>query len=193
MFTGNIQGIGKIEDIVTHTDKIVQGISFPESLLIRLKPGVLVTVDGVSLTVINIENHIVYFDITATEALYVTTLGEKKVGDDVNLEVSPEFGKLMGSKPLTGIVSGMAVLQSIDSYEDDVFLAIQVSPELLERIKVGGYLGINGISAKIDSACENIVRLSLRHSAIDQSALISIDQESVVNIEVPELANSSHW
>ena len=36
MFTGNIQGVGKINEVEPHTDKVVQGILFPENLITRI-------------------------------------------------------------------------------------------------------------------------------------------------------------
>lgn len=83
---GHIDGRGVIEERIIDGDNCVIWISLPENLQYGLVPKGSMGVDGVSLTIADInENKFAVALIPHT--LKITTLGKKKKGDYVNIEI----------------------------------------------------------------------------------------------------------
>ncbi len=83
---GHVDGVGTVEGITPSGDSRVVAIQAPRSLLKYLVEKGSVTVDGISLTVARVEED--GFEVAVIpHTLEVTTLGLRKPGDTVNLEV----------------------------------------------------------------------------------------------------------
>lgn len=83
--SGHVDGLGTLverseEGVWSHFK-----ISAPAALLIQLVPKGSITIDGVSLTVVNVEDS-AFTIALIPHTLQVTTLGRLKVGDQVHLE-----------------------------------------------------------------------------------------------------------
>ena len=86
MFTGIVAGTGNITSI-SGKDVIRIDIDFCNVTTDKLEIGASVSVDGVCLTVVEINSPIISFDVIP-ETLKLTTLGSKDVSSMVNLERS---------------------------------------------------------------------------------------------------------
>lgn len=84
--TGHVDGVGTIESIDEEGDFWKLGVRFPDSLARYIAVKGSLCVDGISLTVADIENDTAYFAIVPF-TLRHTNLDKKKPGDFVNLEV----------------------------------------------------------------------------------------------------------
>ncbi|MFZ0625198.1 MAG: riboflavin synthase [Acidimicrobiia bacterium] len=83
---GHVDGVGTVEGITPSGDSRVVAIRAQRSLLRYLVEKGSVTVDGISLTVARVEEDV--FEVAVIpHTLEVTTLGLRKPGDTVNLEV----------------------------------------------------------------------------------------------------------
>lgn len=83
--TGHIDGLGKVSEIRTEGDWRFYHFTAPLFLLRQMAPKGSVTVDGVSLTLVQADDH--HFSVALIpHTLDVTTLGELSVGDSVHLE-----------------------------------------------------------------------------------------------------------
>ena len=83
--SGHVDGLGVLverseEGVWSHFK-----ISAPTALLMQLVPKGSITIDGVSLTVVNVEDS-AFTIALIPHTLQVTTLGRLKVGDQVHLE-----------------------------------------------------------------------------------------------------------
>lgn len=84
--TGHIDGVGVVEDIKEEAGSRHYILSCPPDLATFIAPKGSVTLDGVSLTVTWAEGH--RFGLTLIpHTLAVTTWGNKRISDKVNLEV----------------------------------------------------------------------------------------------------------
>jgi riboflavin synthase len=82
---GHVDGTGVIEDIQKMLSETTIWIKLDKCLTRSLAPKGSITVDGVSLTLVDVEgNHVSVSLIPHT--LKVTTLGMKHIGDRVNIE-----------------------------------------------------------------------------------------------------------
>ncbi len=82
---GHVDGVGVVDDIQRDGDWITMWFRLPEALADLMVSKGSVAVDGVSLTLVNVERE--RFSIALIpHTLEVTTLGRRRVGDVVNLE-----------------------------------------------------------------------------------------------------------
>ena len=82
---GHVDGVGHVDRVDRDGEWVTMWFRGPEPLLAQLVPKGAVAVDGVSLTVVNVERE--RFSVALVpHTLDVTTLGVRKPGDSVNLE-----------------------------------------------------------------------------------------------------------
>ncbi len=86
MVTGHIDGLATIEDIWPEGDSHRVRISVPQALALYLAPKGSVALDGISLTVNEVNGNV--FGVNIIPHTWMnTTFGEKKPGDRMNFEI----------------------------------------------------------------------------------------------------------
>lgn len=83
---GHIDGVGEIKDKVVSGEGFDLYLSIPSEILCYLVPKGSIAVDGVSLTVADFRDGLLRISIVPHTAK-ATTLGERNIGDKVNVEV----------------------------------------------------------------------------------------------------------
>ncbi len=97
---GHVDGIGQVDALETEGEWTNIWFKVPPRLTRQMVPKGSVTVDGVSLTLVNVEDE--RFSVALIpHTLEVTTLGKRSEGETVNIETDI-IGKYM-EKMLTGI------------------------------------------------------------------------------------------
>lgn len=82
---GHVDGVGSIKSIDRDGEWVTMWFQIPEALALQMVPKGSVTVDGISLTIVDCEQ--AAFSIALIpHTLDVTTLGQKQVGSMVNIE-----------------------------------------------------------------------------------------------------------
>ncbi len=82
---GHVDGIGSIKSIDRDGEWITMWFNVPQELALQMVPKGSITIDGISLTIVECQQEA--FSIALIpHTLEVTTLGQKEVGDVVNLE-----------------------------------------------------------------------------------------------------------
>lgn len=82
---GHVDGVGAVDEIRTEGEWVTMWFRVPENLAALMVPKGSVAVDGVSLTLVNVERD--RFSVALIpHTLAVTTLGQRKPGDAVNIE-----------------------------------------------------------------------------------------------------------
>ena len=113
-----------------------------------IKIGASVCIDGVCLTICNIDNDKLKFDIMM-ETLSVTTFDAIKEDDIVNIERSIKLGDEIGGHLLSGHVSSTVKISNIETPENNHILTFQTSSDVLKYIFPKGYVALNGVSLTI--------------------------------------------
>lgn len=145
MFSGIIQGRFQIVSIQHSNGLMRLEVELSQEMVRGLVCGASVSVDGVCLTVTNIEGKIVYFDVIP-ETLERTTLGSISAGDQVNIERSLKFGDEVGGHLVSGHVMGTAEIQSIEVKEGKYTLRFSCSRQWMKYLFSKGFIAINGCS-----------------------------------------------
>jgi riboflavin synthase len=86
MVSGHVDGVGEIRNIVKAGNSFDFYISIPSELLCYLAPKGSIALEGVSLTTADFRQGLVVIAVIPL-TLKATTLGSKKIGDKVNIEV----------------------------------------------------------------------------------------------------------
>lgn len=149
MFTGIVQGVAKIADIVDQPGLRTFTIAFPQGFCEQLEIGASVAVDGVCLTVTKRHGEdVAEFDVMQ-QSLAITTLGQLQHNSPINVERAARDGAEIGGHPLSGHVDFTATLAEIRQLENNYVLRIAVPNQWLRYIFAKGYIAINGASLTI--------------------------------------------
>lgn len=170
MFTGIVQGTAEVVEIRAKERFRTHVVRLPRDSLQSLKCGASVAHNGCCLTVTEIVDDLVYFDLMQ-ETLSVTNLGELQIGSSVNFERAACFGDEIGGHQMSGHVICTASISRVIESENNRQLWIQVPQHLCRYLFAKGYIGIDGISLTIgeisgNEFCVNLIPETLRRTNI---------------------------
>lgn len=148
MFTGIVQECVAVAKVVSKPGLTSFQLPLPGVLSEGLAIGASVAVDGVCLTVTQIEGESAWFD-AVDETLQKTTLGALQTGRRVNVERSMKAGTEIGGHLLSGHVSTTATIAAITETENNVVMTFQVDPSWMKYILAKGYVALDGASLTI--------------------------------------------
>ena len=148
MFTGIVQDQAEVKSIDRHPGHQTLCLSFPPTMVKQLACGASIAIEGTCLTVTQILDTNIYFDVIA-ETLTKTTLGLLKPGDTVNVERSARFGDEIGGHLVSGHVHGMGHITQIDNSNQQVIVHIRLPKPWIEYVFPKGFIALAGASLTI--------------------------------------------
>ena len=154
MFTGIIQGLGQIRDV--HIDDAACRLRVDISALAgqTISRGDSIAVNGVCLTVANVERATVMFDVSP-ESLSKTCIADWQAGDELNLETALTLQTPLGGHIVTGHVDGLGEMLSREAVADALEMVFRVPPELGRFIAQKGSVCIDGVSLTTNRLLED--------------------------------------
>ena len=148
MFTGIVQAQGTVNAVRASAEDRDLTITCPTDVTDRLTLGASIALDGVCQTVTRLAPG--EFDVHAIkETLRVTTLGELKVGDRMNLETSLGAGDPLGGHFVQGHVDGMARIVAIEPVGESITYRFEADPELVGQLVPKGSVALDGVSLTV--------------------------------------------
>lgn len=181
MFTGIIQEIGTIHDvIVLHNGRRFEIEAKNTSHELRV--GNSVAVDGVCLTVTRRGRSV--FEVEAVEeTLKKTTLGDRKRGEQVNLELPLRWNERLGGHILLGHVDTVGVVHRIETRDNSWMFYVTYPIEFSKYIIQVGSIAINGVSLTVAERNQNTVGISIIPHTWHNTTFQYLLEEDKVNIE----------
>ena len=182
MFTGIVAGTAPIVEI--GGDDAVRTFSVDLNGFDNdLEIGASVSLDGVCMTVVSLENGIVSFD-AISETLGRTTLSDRLVGDLLNVERSLRLGDELGGHILSGHIIGTAEILKREENGDGVDFLISIPEGCNHFVLEKGYIAVDGMSLTIGKCDEvgfflHIIPETLRITSIGKKS-----EGDLVNIEI---------
>ena len=186
MFTGLVEGIGKIVSLQSYQGGLLAEISASFSLR-DTNIGDSIAVDGVCLTVTEIRGSSFKAQISP-ETLAKTTFRYKNSGDFVNLERALRLGERLGGHLVSGHVDGIGKVVSITPIEDFWKVEIEIPGELVSYLVKKGSIAIDGVSLTINDFKNNLVELMLVPHTLKVTTLCLKKPGDLVNIEIDMIA-----
>jgi len=162
MFTGIIEGLGKIEKFDKNTKtrsearmkinlgKMAQG----------LRVGDSVAINGVCLTAINITKGIAEFEMVG-ETIKKTNLGRLESGDKVNIERSLKVGDRLEGHFVLGHVDGSGTILKINKQPNQIQIWIELPKKLTKYVAEKGSITVDGISLTVVDKIKNKFSVSI--------------------------------
>jgi riboflavin synthase len=181
MFTGIVQGVGKVITKTSHNTVTSMTIKLPN--VNNLAIGASVSINGVCLTVVSIDSNNVHFDII-DETLERTNLGDISVGDYVNIERSLKFGDEVGGHVLSGHIFDTGIINSKAKKGDQMTLSILAPPSIQKYLTEKGYIAIDGISLTVGEIKDGCFDLHIIPETMRLTILDSKEVGDIVNIEI---------
>mgnify|MGYP003673504442 FL=1 len=197
MYTGIVHGAYPLTSVVRKPGLHQLLIELPPELLKELNIGASVGLDGVCMTVTEINGNQLSFD-AMQETLKTTTLGGVDVGDLVNVERSAKQGAEIGGHNISGHVDGCAEIIAIEQTENNCTLHFRLPPQLTKYVFKKGFVGVNGCSLTVadfkrDEATFSVCLIpeTLRVTNLGQKSLgdwvnIEVDRQTQVIVDTVE-------
>jgi riboflavin synthase len=155
MFTGLIRTTATLRLLGHNLAQVICTEPSPEAILEGLELGDSVAVDGICLTVTEIQAK-GFVAAVSPETLSRTTLNSDSGEVYVNLEPSLKVGSKLGGHFVTGHIDGVGYLEASVQTENSWEMSFQVTDAKVARYIVSkGSIAVNGVSLTI-AACNAV-------------------------------------
>lgn len=187
MFTGIVQSIGEVRAITPRGGDVELLIGAPGLDLSSVAIGDSISCSGCCLTVTRMQGDAFAAD-ASIETLNVTTLGEWRAGDRLNLEKALCAGQPLGGHYVTGHVDGIATV--VDRVNDARSIRVQFeAPAQLARyIARKGSVCIDGVSLTVNDVDGPRFSVNLIPHTLEVTTLDNYRAGTRVNLEVDIIA-----
>jgi riboflavin synthase len=184
MFTGIVEGIGKVERISKNT-KNRSAIQLTVNLgkyAKGLKIGQSVALNGVCLTATKLSKSNCIFEMIE-ETTKKTDLGNLKPGSIVNIERSLKAGERLEGHFVLGHVDGVGIIKKIQNKSKEVQIWFEIPKTLSKYVVKKGSIAVDGISLTVVGVKNNLASVCLIPHTIEVTNFSSKSIGDKLNIE----------
>lgn len=182
MFSGIIENIGTVEDClsVNGNQKILIKI---DNLSNKIKDGDSISINGVCLTVEEINSNIYSFSVSP-ETLNLTTLNHLKKNSYVNIETPLTMEKFLSGHLTAGHIDNTGTIHEISKENNSWNLFIKVNKGILKYSATKGSIAIDGVSLTINQIKSDILCIMLIPHTYENTIAQYYKEGDLVNIEI---------
>ncbi|KAG2471897.1 MAG: Riboflavin synthase [Nitrosopumilales archaeon] len=184
MFTGIIEGIGKVIKInknTTNRSALHLMVDLGKHSK-GLKIGQSVALNGVCLSVTKISKNKCSFEMI-DETIKKTDLGNLKVGGIVNIERSLKVGDRMEGHFVLGHVDGVGIIKKIEKKPKEIKLWFEIPKKLSKYVVKKGSIALDGISLTVVDVKKNNASVCLIPHTMNVTNFNSKKISDKINIE----------
>lgn len=187
MFTGLVQDKAIIRGIEKRSESSV--LTFETNLAHQLSIGDSISINGVCLTAIAIENTLVKADVMV-QTLKLSNLGDLTDGARVNAELATRVDARLGGHIVQGHVDGIGIVVTNAMGEKWQKFVVEIPAHLAKYVVNQGSLCVDGVSLTVGEIVDStrIVTLWLIPETVEKTTLGDKKPGERVNIEVDVLA-----
>jgi riboflavin synthase len=186
MFTGIIEELGEVLAWDRSGDSGRLTIKAPLAVS-DAKHGDSISVDGVCLTVVDQGPDWFTADVMAV-SIAMSTLGERQVGDRVDLERAAALGDRLGGHIVQGHIDGTATVLTVTPGDAWRVLRFTLDAEHAPLVVRKGSIAVNGVSLTVSDAGTDWFEVSLIPETLTATTLGALAPGDRVNIETDILA-----
>jgi len=182
MFSGIIENIGMVEDClsVNGNQKILIKI---DNLSNKIKDGDSISINGVCLTVEEINSNIYSFSVSP-ETLNLTTLNHLKKNSYVNIETPLTMEKFLSGHLTAGHIDNTGTIHEISKENNSWNRFIKVNKGILKYSATKGSIAIDGVSLTINQIKSDILCIMLIPHTYENTIAQYYKEGDLVNIEI---------
>jgi len=184
MFTGIVEGIGKVKKIskITKNRSAIQMIVDLGKCSKGLKTGQSVALNGVCLTVTKLSKDGCTFEMIE-ETTKKTDLGNLIPGGIVNIERSLKAGDRLEGHFVLGHVDGVGIIKKIEKKPKEVQVWFQIPKNLSKYVVKKGSIAVDGISLTVVEIKNNTASVCLIPHTIEVTNFKTKKIGDKINIE----------
>ena len=180
MFTGLIETVGRIAEVVTAPAGMT--LRLETSLAAELQPGESIAVNGVCLTVTTAAAGEMHADI-GPETARVTTLGSLRRDEAVNLERSMRADSRFGGHFVQGHVDAVGQIDHVREEGDAHWLTVRYPDLMAPYLVAKGSIAVDGISLTVAALHEGTFDVMIIPFTWEHTNLSSRRSGDRVNLE----------
>jgi len=186
VFTGIVRERGRVVSVAGNEQGARLRVAAPQAAG-RAEIGDSVSIAGVCLTVVAVEDGEVEFDAVA-ETLRRSSLGHLGAGDDVNVEPALRSGEPLGGHYVQGHVDGVGRVRSVEPEGDGVLIGFDAPAEVLRYCVEKGSIAVEGVSLTITHVDGTGFGVALVPHTLAETTLGALGPGAEVNLEADVLA-----
>lgn len=180
MFTGIIESLGKVKNIVEEQENL--HLTIESNFTNELKIDQSVAHNGVCLTVVDIEN--LEYTVTAIkETLDKTNLNSLKINDLVNLERGMKLGDRLDGHIVQGHVDQTGVCTQIKDAEGSTYFSFSYDTRLNNITIEKGSITINGVSLTVVDSTNDGFSVAIIPYTLEHTTFKNLKEGDKVNLE----------
>jgi riboflavin synthase len=180
MFTGIIETLGKVTNLVTDKDNL--HITIESEITHELKIDQSVAHNGVCLTVVAIDNN--QYTVTAIkETLDKTNIGDLNIDAIVNLERAMKLGERLDGHIVQGHVDQTATCTSVKETEGSWLFTFEYDPKLNNVTIEKGSITVNGVSLTVVNSQKNSFSVAIIPYTYEHTNFKTFKVGTTVNLE----------
>ncbi|WCN08442.1 riboflavin synthase subunit alpha [Marinomonas mediterranea] len=186
MFTGIVQGVATVLASKSNGRNKKLDIHFPDGSMLNQQLGASVAINGVCLTVAEIQQNVLSFDVIDT-TLALTNIGELKSKDLVNFERAARMGDEIGGHVMSGHILTTVIVSNVEKIEESVHIRFAVAQDDIDARRYlfdKGYVGLNGSSLTISAIGDDWIEVSLIPETLRLTTFGALQKGDRVNLEV---------
>jgi len=186
MFTGLIEGIGKVKSVDRSGKDMTMSIA-PEFDMSDCRVGDSVCVNGVCLTATVIQKGLLSAYVSV-ESISRSTLGYLRHGDEVNLERAMRLGDRLGGHIVSGHVDGIGKIVHMSQVHRSWVIRVEIERSLARYTIEKGSIAMDGISLTINSCDDRSFEVNVIPETAGKTTLLKKRTGDMLNIETDIIA-----
>lgn len=187
MFTGIIQAIGQVKSKTMYDKGAVFTFSSSGLDFSTVAIGDSIAVNGVCLTVIEIEKECFTADVSQ-ETLNCSIFGNLSIGDAINLEKALTLNQGIDGHLVSGHVDGQGKIIDKTLEGESTRFKVNVAQSLVKYIARKGSITVNGVSLTVNSIEANDFDINIVPHTLTATTLGRLNTGDSVNLEVDIIA-----
>jgi riboflavin synthase len=187
MFTGIIEGLGRIKNIEPVAGDIRLHVDTGSLDMSDVQLGDSIAVNGVCLTAIEFDNKHFVADVS-NETMTLTSLKDLATGSEVNLEKALLPTTRLGGHLVSGHVDGLGEVLVIKEASRSIQIIIRAPDELKYYIAMKGSICIDGTSLTVNKITNNDFEINIVPHTQQKTIIKNYQPGTKVNLEVDLIA-----
>ena len=191
MFTGLVQGVGRVVDVERLTADGGVRLTIDGSAVAGFRPAVgdSIALNGACMTATSVDG--ARFTVDVSRESLSKTAGLDGAGD-VNIETSMALGDKLGGHLVAGHVDGVGEVVRFDPVHESWELVVRAPRELAKYFAYKGSVAVNGVSLTVNrvddtpAGCE--LSINIIPHTFEVTTLRSLRAGSRVNLEADLIA-----